>query len=174
MPTIMTHAVVGLGMARVFTAQPMPPLYWGLAATLSMLPDLDVVAFPLGIPYGALFGHRGFSHSLCCAALTGLVVALLTAERFHMNWWALWAFFFVVMGSHGILDAMTNGGLGIALLSPFDPTRYFFPWRPIQVSMIGFGFFSHWGLLALASEVLWVWVPTALVVGGVTAYRRFL
>ena len=171
MPTIMTHAVVGLGMARVFTDRSMPPLYWGLAATLSMLPDIDVVAFPLGIPYGARFGHRGFSHSLCCAAVTGTITGLLTASHLGMSWWALAAFFSVVMASHGILDAMTNGGLGIALLSPIDPTRYFFPWRPVQVSMIGFGFFTRWGVRALLSEIGWIWIPTIAIVGAVELWR---
>jgi inner membrane protein len=55
---------------------------------------------------------------------------------------------------------MTDGGLGIALLSPFDNHRYFFPWTPIVVSPIGLrGFFSQWGLEVMISEVTYVWVP---------------
>jgi inner membrane protein len=171
MPTIMTHAVVGLGMARVFTDRSMPPLYWGLSATLSMLPDIDVIAFPLGIPYGARFGHRGFSHSLYCAALVGSIAGWLTAGYLGMPWWKLAAFFSAVMASHGLLDAFTNGGMGIALFSPFDSTRYFFPWRPVQVSMIGFGFFTRWGARALLSEVFWIWIPTIAIVAGVELWR---
>jgi inner membrane protein len=58
------------------------------------------------------------------------------------------------------LDAMTDGGLGIALLSPFDNHRYFFPWTPIVVSPIGLrGFFSHWGLMVMISEITYVWAP---------------
>jgi hypothetical protein len=41
-------------------------------------------------------------------------------------------YFFVVTASHGALDAMTDGGLGIAFFAPFDNTRYFFPFRPIK------------------------------------------
>jgi inner membrane protein len=33
-------------------------------AAASILPDLDVFAFRLGIPYDSGPGHRGFSHSL--------------------------------------------------------------------------------------------------------------
>ncbi|MHC4444672.1 MAG: hypothetical protein ACYTF1_17650 [Planctomycetota bacterium] len=44
----------------------------------------------------------------------------------------------MITASHGLLYALTDGGLGIALLSPFDTTRYFFGWIPIQVSPIGF------------------------------------
>jgi inner membrane protein len=47
-----------------------------------------------------------------------------------------------VKASHGILDAMTDGGLGVAFFSPFDDTRCFFPFRPIKVSPIGLSFFS--------------------------------
>ena len=67
---------------------------------------------------------------------------------------------------------MTDGGLGIAFFSPFDPTRYFLPWRPILVSPIGAGFFSQRGAAVLWSELLWVW-PAALALGvALYALRR--
>ena len=70
---------------------------------------------------------------------------------------------FLLTASHGILDAFTNGGLGVALLSPFDNGRYFFPWTPIEVSPIGVrAFFSAWGLGVLKSELLWVWLPLGI------------
>ena len=69
------------------------------------------------------------------------------------------AYFAAVTASHGILDALTDGGLGIAFFSPFDTHRYFFPWRPIQVSPIGPGFFSARGVRVLASELRWIWIP---------------
>ncbi len=168
MPSLPTHALVGLGLAEVFetaTGRPPQPLCWGLAAGLAMLPDLDVLAFPLGILYGQRFGHRGFFHSLTFALLAGLLVALLTSGPLGTPWWVLGGFFFVVTASHGLLDACTNGGLGIALLAPFDATRYFFPWQPIQVSPLGRAFFSAWGLRVLVSEVVWVWAPLAVLVG---------
>jgi inner membrane protein len=171
MPTVVTHAAVGLGAAQLSASQPMPPLYWGLAAGVSMLPDLDVIAFSLGIPYGARFGHRGFSHSLCCAALVGLLAAFLCRGPCPEPWWKLWLFFATVMASHGILDMLTNGGMGIALFAPFDPSRYFFLWRPIQVAMIGVSFFNWWNIRAFLSELVWVWLPLAALVGGVTLYR---
>jgi hypothetical protein len=37
---------------------------------------------------------------------------------------------FLATASHGVLDATTNGGLGVAFFSPFDNRRYFLPWRP--------------------------------------------
>lgn len=174
MPTVFTHGLVGLGLGVAAVPHPMPPSFYALAAGLGMLPDLDAITFPLGIPYRSRFGHRGFSHSFFCAALIGLIVGSLAAGAFDIPWWVLAVFAFVAVASHSLLDAITNGGLGVALFSPFDTTRYFLPWRPVQVSPIGRGFFSAWGLRALCSEIAWIWLPLGVLVGGVLLVRRFV
>jgi inner membrane protein len=80
---------------------------------------------------------------------------------------------FLATASHGILDAMTDGGSGIALFAPFDDTRYFFPWQPIRVSPISLErFLSERGLRVLQSEMLWVWLPVTALVAIVTVVRR--
>lgn len=90
-----------------------------------------------------------------------------TEKIFSRRWWFYLIYFSLLSASHGILDAFTNGGLGIALLSPFDATRYFFPWRPILVSPIGLeGFLSKWGLMTLKSELFWIWLPLIIVLIG--------
>jgi inner membrane protein len=174
MPTTLTHALVGLGLAEVFAAQPMPWSFYGLSAALSLAPDLDVVAFRFGIPYGSRFGHRGFSHSLCCAALLSLLVAALGHAYFGVAWQPLALFAWSVVVIHSLLDAMTNGGMGIAFFAPLDNTRYFLPWRPVQVSPIGLGVFSRWGLRALLSEVVWIWFPLAALLAVVLLVRMQL
>lgn len=171
MPTTLTHTVVGLGLAKVCAAQPMPLSFYGLAMALSLLPDLDVVSFRLRIAYGSRFGHRGFSHSLCCAVLISLGVAVLGSSYFAMPWWLLGGFSLGVVLAHSLLDALTNGGGGIAFFSPFDEGRYFFPWRPVQVSPIGLSVFSRGGLRALLSEIVWIWLPLAVLVGAVVFAR---
>ncbi len=171
MPTTLTHALVGLGAAKLFAARSMPPSFYGLAAALSLLPDLDVVGFRLGIPYTSRFGHRGFSHSLCCAVLVSLSVAVVASSYFAVPWWQLGGFSLAVVIGHSLLDALTNGGGGIAFFSPFDDRRYFFPWRPVQVSPIGLAVFSRWGWRALRSEIVWIWLPLAVLIGGVTMKR---
>ena len=81
----------------------------------------------------------------------------------------------MVTVSHGVLDAMTDGGLGVAFFSPFDTARYFFPWRPINVSPIGVGqFFNGQGAVVLASEAIYVWLPLAAVWAAVGVLRRRL
>jgi inner membrane protein len=72
-------------------------------------------------------------------------------------------FLFLATASHGVLDAMTNGGLGVAFFSPFNNGRYFFPWRPVHVSPISVKrFFSGGGYAVLQSELLWIWAPALI------------
>ena len=135
-----------------------------------MFPDIDVVGFRFGIHYGDFWGHRGFTHSLAFAALlagTLLVLAFPTGVP-SLSRLSLWLYLFLATASHGFLDAMTDGGLGVAFFSPFDNKRYFFPWTPIRVSPIGISrFFSNRGLAVLRSELLWVWVPALMLVAAV-------
>jgi inner membrane protein len=73
----------------------------------------------------------------------------------------LFLYFFLCTASHGVLDAMTDGGLGVAFFSPFDTTRYFFSARPVLVSPIGISeFFSEYGARVLANEAVWIWLPS--------------
>ncbi|MGZ8957832.1 MAG: metal-dependent hydrolase, partial [Methylosarcina sp.] len=81
-------------------------------------------------------------------------------------------FLFVSVGSHGLLDTFTNGGLGIALFWPWTDQRYFAPFQPIEVSPLGLdGFLSRRGIEVLKSELIWVWLP-AMAVGAVIRVIR--
>ncbi len=94
--------------------------------------------------------------------------ALPTQSRF-----TLWAYFFLATASHGLLDAMTDGGLGVAFFAPFENRRYFLLWRPIHVSPIGIGrFFSERGVAVVESELLWIWLPATLLALSVWLMRR--
>src|SRR5262249_19555037 len=63
-------------------------------------------------------------------------------------------FAIAVLASHGLLDTLTDGGLGVALLWPFELTRFFAPWRPIPVAPIGFAFLSPYGLVVSLTELV--------------------
>jgi inner membrane protein len=68
---------------------------------------------------------------------------------------------------------MTNGGLGVAFFAPFDNSRYFFSFTPIQVSPISVrAFFSERGMRALASELVWICLPAIIFAGAVLWSRR--
>lgn len=166
MPTIFTHAVVAAAAGGVTADRKTPARFWILLIVCSVLPDADVIGFRLGIAYEDFLGHRGFFHSPFFALLMTVVVMALFFRNTR-RWWIFFLCFFLVSASHGVLDAFTNGGLGIALLSPFSNERFFFPWRPIEVAPIGIrAFFSAWGVKVMISEVLWVWLPVlaALVI----------
>lgn len=175
----MTHAVVAVTAGCALSGKAFPARFWVVAVMAAILPDADVLGYLyLDIPYGHALGHRGFFHSPCFAALFSLaaVSVVFREERiFSRRWWTYVLFFFVVGASHGLMDAMTNGGRGIALLSPVSNQRYFLPWTPIEVSPLGLrAFLNSRGLAVMQSEIVWIWLPAAcmLIVGWVM--RRFM
>lgn len=144
------HVAVAVAAGRL--QRPERPFVWMVRfSALSLAPDLDVVAFALGIPYAHPFGHRGASHALI-VALLGAACALFESERAAR--WRAAALGVLVLASHGLLDTLTTGGLGAALLWPFDDARLFAPWRPIPVAPIGAGMLSPRGLYVLAVEAV--------------------
>lgn len=141
----------------------------------SIIPDVDVIGFRFGIHYGDFWGHRGFTHSVVFAFLLASFVAfaLFRREASVIGRLSLFAYIFLATASHGVLDAMTNGGLGVAFFSPFENSRYFLPWRPIRVSPIGVTqFFTPRGFSILQNELLWIWVPAILFASVVWLLRR--
>src|SRR5215813_13463980 len=121
----------------------------------SALADVDVLAFRFGIPYRAPFGHRGATHSIVFAVLLGTATAVLLARDGRCSFWCAEIVACLVAVSHPLLDAMTDGGLGVALLWPFSNERFFAPWRPIPVAPIGAGMLSSRGLQVVMVEALW-------------------
>ncbi|WP_401728984.1 metal-dependent hydrolase [Stenotrophomonas muris] len=213
MPSIITHAAVPLALWCAADRGRIPPRLLVAGVIAAMLPDADVLAFALHIPYADAFGHRGASHSLLFA---GVLAALAAAFAFFDSgrpwsaphspgsrrpwseqhspgsrrpWSAVSCqprlaptkagptvastvqaavFVFVCAASHPLLDAMTSGGLGVALAWPWSEHRFFAPWRPIRVSPFAPQFFSARGVATLLSELRWVWLPLA---GAVVAWK---
>jgi inner membrane protein len=123
-----------------------------------------VIGFHFGVHYGDFIGHRGFTHSLFFAALLAALVTLALRDQTQVPAGRLFFYLFLATASHGLFDAMTNGGLGVAFFSPFSNARYFLPFRPIKVSPIGVTrFFSPRGMAVVRSEVLWLWLPSAAI-----------
>jgi inner membrane protein len=175
MPTIFTHAVVTVAIGAIVLPAKTPLRIWTLGVLCAMAPDLDVISFPLGISYSDMLGHRGVTHSIAFALGLSLLASVLALRdaAFDRRRSRIWLFMFLAIGSHGPLDALTNGGNGIAFFAPFSDQRYFFPVTPIEVSPIGLGFVSERGLRVLASEFVWVWIPSlAIAAIGVSLRRR--
>ena len=162
MPTIFSHPApilaVGFGLGTGLVS----PRLLAFAVLCSILPDLDVIGFKLGIGYAEALGHRGLSHSLVFAGGLGIFAACL-APLLRCRAMAAFALVTFAVASHIALDAMTSGGLGVAAFWPWDQTRYFLPWRPIRVSPLALNvFFSGRGLRVLTSEFFWVWLPSVV------------
>ena len=172
MPTVFSHAIAATALGHWFPQRRLPARFWVWTVVCAVLPDIDVVGFWLGIPYDDMLGHRGLTHSIPFAVVVGFVAARSYAKSTTLGFgiwdlgfgiWPLWMYFTSVIASHGLLDAFTNGGRGIAFFAPFSNQRFFFPWRPIQVSPIGVGFFSARGLAVLQSELRWILLPSAII-----------
>jgi len=178
LPTIITHSAVAVCAGSVFSSGKIPLKFWILSIICSVLPDADVIGYLyFYVPYDDFFGHRGFFHSPFFAALLSILTVSLffrNEKTFTIKWWKFVFYFFILTASHGLFDALTNGGRGIALLSPFSNNRYFLPWTPIEVSPLGIkAFLSQRGLIVLKSEILWIWIPSIFIVLFSKAIRIF-
>jgi len=174
MASAFTHAATALALATAFRRPGPPAGFWLLGAACAALPDIDGVGYWMGVPYESTFGHRGFTHSLFFAAVLATLVAYTRlADRWSIRRSTLWLFVFLATASHGVLDAMTTGGGGVAFFAPFDNDRYFFPWRPIRVSPMSIRrFLTARGVAVLESELRWVWLPAAVFALAMVTLRR--
>lgn len=159
MPSAIAHTFVPLCLRPGLGGRLVSFRLSVLAALSGTLPDIDVLAFSLHIPYGSPWGHRGALHSLV-AALAWALLATAQSARLKASRVCVFAVILVSTASHALLDAMTTGGKGVALLWPFTAERFFFPFRPILVSPIGRAFLSSRGLHVLGSEICWVGLPS--------------
>jgi inner membrane protein len=161
MPTIFTHGAIGFTAAKSIFGSPINRRLILASTLLPILPDLDGL-FVGWIPYGHMFGHRGITHSLLVAAVVGLsTAALFTRKKWSPghSFATLAIFFALITASHGLFDAMTSGGMGVAFFAPFDNTRYFLPWRPIPVSpMSAAGLMTSRGMNVLRWEFSLFWL----------------
>ena len=174
MASLLTHPIVPIAAVALVGRSVVPLQLLALGIVFALLPDLDSVAFRLGIPYSSPFGHRGFSHSLLVAAvLAALAVPFARALRARPI--AVFAFLFLAMASHGVLDACTNAGLGVAFFWPWSTERIFFGFRPIEASPVSARrFLSARGWEVFQSELIWVWTPLlSLALLGYSLRSRF-
>ncbi len=178
MATVFTHAFVGGSFVYFLNGKYRTPKNYLISALISAAPDLDVISFRLGIPYDSLFGHRGITHSLFSALILGLLAFLIAInfnpKNIKKTIFTLLPLFIVSALSHGILDAFTNGGHGVAFFAPLQETRYFFPVHPIEVCKIGINFFHAPQKLftVLKSEFIYVWLPILMLMALIFMVRK--
>lgn len=189
MASIIGHIAASTALGYAFFPKQVRPATLLLAGFCAFAPDLDVLGFRFGIPYGSEWGHRGWTHSLVFGVIFGGLAAwlsrgLMTPDSLTAsgengqtarNRQTIVAWLMLSTISHPLLDMLTNGGRGCALWWPFSTERIFFPFRPIQVSPMSVGsFISEWGLAVLASELVWIGLPALGLVGVVRLLRQYL
>ena len=177
MATIITHAITGAAFGQAAPAGiPKLRLFTCLACA-AILPDADVIMFSLGYPYGHPLGHRGFSHSIVFAGILAPILAFVAIpkRRFSIKIYIQTAFIcFFAMLSHGILDAITDAGLGVGFFIPWNEDRYFLPWRPVMTATLNpSAFFSNATLEVLKNEIRLIWLPLAGISLIFTLLMRF-
>jgi inner membrane protein len=165
MPSILTHPAVAGALAPWFDRAKLSKATVVAGALCTVVPDLDTLGMRAGIPYSSPLGHRGLSHSIIFAvALAGLAHLILRRLQGTSAGVSALAFLLLCSLSHGFLDAFTNGGLGVGFFIPFSSERFFFPWRPIEVSPLSVrGFLSARGWVVLQSEIAWVVLSSAIL-----------
>src|SRR5258708_19720072 len=136
MPSVFSHAAASIGIGACFYRPGVPSRVWVAGAVCSVIPDLDVIGFRFGIRYSDFWGHRGFTHSLLFAALLAGAALILgfPGGVTNLSRLSLWAYLFLATASHGALDAMTDGPLGVPFFPPFENSPSFFPLTPLPLS----------------------------------------
>jgi inner membrane protein len=175
MPSIVAHAVAGAALGSALSPPHASRRVWIAAAMCAALPDIDALGRPFGnLGYESFFGgHRGITHSLAFAIILGAVVGWIF---FREPQWRharlrLWLALTLATASHGVLDALSTIGNGVAFWAPFTWTHYEFLWRPL--GEIGRGPRGPERIFAiLGNELLWVGLPALIVVAIAPLARR--
>jgi inner membrane protein len=176
MASAITHFIVGAALALPALESDINTVLpkWAIpvsAGLVAVAPDFDTLAMRLfGIPYNSFFGHRGFFHSPFFLLFASAFLATIVARRQR---WRVIARIAAMWGgcatTHPLLDAMTDGGLGVMLLFPVSTARLFFPWRPIHVSPLSISRFFDSAVYILRSELPFCISAIAIGVSGFLA-----
>jgi inner membrane protein len=179
MASAITHFIVGAAFALPAIESEISTVLskWAIpvsAGLLAVAPDFDTLAMGLfGIPYASFFGHRGFFHSQFFLLVTSAILATIVARR---QPWRVTAWLAAMWGgcaiTHPMLDAMTDGGLGVMLLFPISTARLFLPWRPIHVSPLSILSFLDSAGYILRSELPFCACAIAIGVSGLLVRTR--
>lgn len=173
MATLITHPIPALVLNQFTKDIPSKCSLLNYSILMTLLPDADVIGFGFGIEYGDMLGHRGFTHSIVFAILISIIISKFLLNYTGKNLRVGFIILFLSTMSHGLLDAFTNGGLGVGFFIPFDGSRYFFQYTPVEVSPIGIrNFISMRGLEVIWSEAKLIWIPSLIIFLTSWAFKK--
>lgn len=150
MPSSIAHASVAVLLTPMLGRTPISRRALGSVAVAAAVPDVDAIGRPFGGSDVALLGgHRGDTHSVWFALIVGVVAfafAKHAGVRFNPARFATYAALVVL--SHGLLDALSTYGEGVAFFAPLSVVRWKAAWQPFS------------GLL---SEIVILWLPALVL-----------
>lgn len=174
MPSSFTHAIAGVALASPLAKSPVPRRLWAAAGVCAALPDIDLL-WGRDVPSGSWLAHRGVTHSLAFAVLLGTAAAALCFRdrRFAAVRWRYTVALVIATASHGFLDSLAVYGAPVAFFFPFTNHRYLLPWRIFGSQYLPWPRSTfHRVLRVVKNEVLWVWLPSVVLLSITTALRR--
>ncbi len=175
---VFLHFAPAIGLAATAGRRFISPRLMLAGAACAVLPDVDFLIMKIGgFPYGHIYGHRGFTHSIGFAILLAVLAWLWAVpwrRQAQQTWKMRWAdravaggFILLCTLSHPLLDNLINAGICTAWLWPLDDARTCLPWRPISVS--GMRMFTvDWFWV----EAKWIGLPLLAVAAVARLWRR--
>jgi|TARA_B110000263_G_C15214878_1_gene467037 inner membrane protein len=166
-PTIFTHSLIGIAASRLAPQKLWFKRFLTMSLIASIIPDIDVIGIPFGVPYGHVLAHRGLTHSIIFTIPFSILLLKLFFRKetmFSSRGSLMIVYLILIIMSHGFLDALSNGSNGVALLWPFNNERLFFPITPITDASISTSFFGELGYRVMLNEILIIWIPVTTIV----------
>lgn len=130
MPSTIAHSTTGLAVSAFrgeFHGKRWPGRTWIAQLLLTLFianaPDMDFIP---QLITGTRF-HHGFSHSIVFTVTFSAVFALLFSAIKGVDWGTSFISTTLIYGSHLLLDYLSSGGTGIAVLWPFTNQSFHAP-----------------------------------------------
>jgi membrane-bound metal-dependent hydrolase YbcI (DUF457 family) len=166
MPSSLSHAMVAVAAGAAIAPRARLRSFLIVGAVCAVAPDIDAIGRLVPVDAGDvewLGGHRGLTHSLTYAAISGVTVgaATLVSRGWQGVRVRLMLFVAFATAAHGGLDALTSIGATtspVQFFNPFSMRGYTAAWHPIH------GPFGElfWCVLPLAFITRRVWHTRAL------------
>src|SRR4051812_20035469 len=116
MASAFAHALMAVTIGKSYSKKFGSAKFWILGCVCAVIPDADVIMFNF-VSYGHFLGHRGFFHSFFFCLLLAVIITVVfyKKEKLLSRIGLKYILFFFLCGaSHGLLDMLTNGGMGVA------------------------------------------------------------
>ncbi|MHA7630219.1 metal-dependent hydrolase [Corallococcus sp. M7] len=171
MASLFTHAAWTALAVRARPGAALPRRVLIAAGLCAIVADLDFALSPFSQHPGDLWAHRGLLHSPLFLLVLAVVGAALVTPRgeWRQRLWRYALVLWLAGCGHVLLDLLTWGGPGTALLAPFSEARFQLP-RALRLAPVVPVGMDEWlgrlGVQVLAVESLFILLPTLLLVRG--------